>query len=280
MEYTIDNGTLAVTISSMGAQMLSIRKDGKEYMWQRDSRYWGDCAPNIFPYVARLTDGKYTVDGQTYEMGTHGFIRRRELEPEKRAETSVTFRLDSDADTEKQYPWRFRYRLTYELDHSSLNVENRDETTMYFGIGGHPGFFVPISDGYQFEDYYVEFPDAEQPVRIGFTDTCFRNGMDRAYPLDEKNRIFLRHELFDDDAIVLAGVGHRVTVDFPDYPYFGLWHRPKTDAPYVCLEPWSSLPARDGVIEDFARQKDLVALEAGRTYQSRWTVTISPDPAL
>ena len=137
----------------------------------------------------------------------------------------------------------------------------------------------------------MEFPDAEQPIRIGFTDTCFRNGMDRAYPLDEKNRIFLRHELFDDDAIVLAGVGYRarlasdrdphsVTVDFPDYPYFGLWHRPKTDAPYVCLEPWSSLPARDGVIEDFARQKDLVALEAGRTYQSRWTVTISPDPAL
>ena len=47
---------------------------------------------------------------------------------------------------------------------------------------------------------------------------------------------------------------------FDDFPIFGIWHKPKSEAPYVCLEPWSSLPARDGVIERLDMQKDLIAL--------------------
>lgn len=48
-----------------GAQLLSIRaSDGTECLWQGDPAYWSDRAPNLFPYVARLTEGKYYLDGQ------------------------------------------------------------------------------------------------------------------------------------------------------------------------------------------------------------------------
>ena len=33
---TITNDTCAVQIDSMGAQLLSMRFDGREYLWQRD----------------------------------------------------------------------------------------------------------------------------------------------------------------------------------------------------------------------------------------------------
>ena len=32
-------------------------------------------------------------------------------------------------------------------------------------------------------------------------------------------------------------------LSFPDMKYLGVWHAPKTEAPYVCLEPWTSVPA-------------------------------------
>jgi len=64
-----------------------------------------------------------------------------------------------------------------------------------------------------------------------------------------------------------------VTFALPDLPVFGLWHWPRTDAPYVCLEAWSSLPSRVGVVEDLAIQPDLVRLPSGQTWRTAVTVT-------
>jgi galactose mutarotase-like enzyme len=49
---------------------------------------------------------------------------------------------------------------------------------------------------------------------------------------------------------------------------------PGTDAPYICLEPWSSLPAHQDVIEDLQTQEDLISLEAGKTYRTTWSLKI------
>ena len=93
-------------------------------------------------------------------------------------------------------------------------------------------------------------------------------------------------ELFHDDAIVLTDMSRRVVlesnrdgrsvaVDFPQMPYLGLWHWPRTDAPYVCIEPWCSLPAREDTITVMEEQEDLIALEAGETYRNLWTIRIT-----
>ena len=57
-------------------------------------------------------------------------------------------------------------------------------------------------------------------------------------------------------------------------PYLGMWHVPNTDAPYLCIEPWSSLPARQNVVEDFACKSDLIQLGPGKTYINTWSITI------
>ena len=68
---------------------------------------------------------------------------------------------------------------------------------------------------------------------------------------------------------------HRgVCVSYPDMPYLGIWHRPKTDAPYVCIEPWSSLPSRQDVVEEFSCKSDLVHLPPRQTYESKWSITV------
>ena len=59
MLYTIQNSQMRVTIDSLGAQLMSITAaDGTEYLWGGDEAYWRNRAPNLFPYVGRLTEGR------------------------------------------------------------------------------------------------------------------------------------------------------------------------------------------------------------------------------
>ena len=80
MIYTIKNDKIEVSVEDLGAQMRSIKDaEGKEYLWQGDEKYWKECASNLFPYIARLTQGKYILKGKTYDMTTHGFLKRTVL---------------------------------------------------------------------------------------------------------------------------------------------------------------------------------------------------------
>lgn len=56
-------------------------------------------------------------------------------------------------------------------------------------------------------------------------------------------------------------------VSYPQMNFLGIWHMPFTDAPYVCIEPWSALPSRKGRIEDLSEQPNLVHLPAGERYE-------------
>lgn len=85
-------------------------------------------------------------------------------------------------------------------------VHNSGQNTMPFGIGGHPGFNVPLVGGEQFEDYVLEFSCPCQPDRVGFSPAVYLNGQDELYPLREDKYIDLRHDLFDEDAVILKNM--------------------------------------------------------------------------
>ena len=291
MNYTIKNSELTVTLCDAGAELQSIKTaDGTEYLWQGNPEFWNDRAPNIFPYVARMTEGRYTADGKDFEMKIHGFVKYMTLLMESHSEDSITFRLDSSEETKAQYPYDFTYRITYTLKKNAIvmttRVENRGSSRMYFAVGGPPGFNVPLEEGLSFEDYELEFSQPAKPYRVGFTQACFLTGKDELYALEDGTRMKLHHDMFDDDAVVLKHMARQVklassrgtrsvTVTYPDFPYLGFWHKPKSEAPYVCIEPWSALPSRDGVVEELSQQADLTALDAGKTYETTWTIEIS-----
>ena len=290
MLHTIANDRLTVTVNSLGAQLWSIQsKDGTEYLWQGDPAYWSDRALTIFPYVARLWQGQYEMDGRRYAMPIHGLAPTSEFALEEKTDTRMALVLRSSEATYAQYPRHFAFRVIYALEGDTLSVtyevENRDERTMHFGLGGHPGFNVPLEPGRRFEDYRLRFGGPCSPVRVGFTQDCFVSGQDTPFPLEGDTLLPLRHALFDDDAIVLRdmvrsvtleapGGRHSVTVSFPDMPYLGIWHWPRTDAPYVCIEPWRSLPARAGKVAVLEEQEDLVHLGRGQRCTNRWQIVL------
>ena len=289
MLYTIKNKFLEVTISSHGAELQSIcSTEGTEYLWQGDKAYWTDRAPNLFPYIGRMINKKYTWQEQEYAMDIHGFALSSEFSVNNQGRESITFQISDTPATLLQYPRKFSFSVTYTLQDSSLSViysvENRDTNEMLFAVGGHPGFNVPLEKGLSFSDYRLRFINAQDMKRVVFSDDCFVEHCNGDVIL-ENGSLPLDHTMFDDDAIVLSGTGGEVTlesliggpsvtVSYPQMPYIGFWHRPKTDAPYICIEPWSSLPSHVGEKTVWEHQADLLSLEPGCVYTNSWTITI------
>ena len=243
----------------------------------------------LFPFIGRLTDNSYQYHGKVYPMGIHGFAASSEFTPVEKGEDFVTLELCSTLQTKSQYPFDFSLKTTYALQDDTLKitycVNNPGNCSLPFAIGGHPGFNVPLVDGEHFEDYKLTFGQACRPDRVGFTPQVYLSGVDEVYPLEKGTEIALRHDLFDEDAIILKNMAREVTlqstvsgrgvrVSYPDMPYLGIWHWPKTDAPYVCIEPWTSLPARQDVVEEFSCKSDMIQLAPGKTYETTWTVTV------
>ena len=289
MEYQIKNGSIQLIISDVGAELQSIKKDNTEYLWNGDERYWKERSPILFPYVGRFTEGKYLLNGKEYEMDIHGFARKLPYHVIFQEEDAITFELRDNEETYGMYPYHFILQVSYELKDNEIavtcRVSNCSKETMYFGIGGHPGFMVPLEDGLAFSDYYLEFGCEARPERVGHTPACFVSGMNTEFLLEAGKKIRLSHNMFDDDAIVLRNMADEVTlksdkgtkqvkVSYPDMPYLGIWHAPNTEAPYVCIEPWTSLPSRQDIVEEFKCKSDLIRLTAGEQYVNAWSIAV------
>ena len=287
---TIKNDRLTVILDSIGAVFHSIVSNGAEYLWQGDEKYWTSCDHNLFPYVGRLTDGQYIYKGKKYSMPIHGFAKDVDFEIEKQSAEGVTFIYSSNDKTREIFPFEFDFRVSYELCGNKIvkkcTVDNKGNNEMFFGFGAHPGFNVPLHGDGKFEDWYLEFDAASEPERVEINlTTCRLAGTTTPYPLEDGRRIPLHHELFDGDAIILRGTpravslksdlsAHSVKVTFPDMPFVGFWHAVKTDAPYVCIEPWVSLPSHSAYMEDIEKQEHIIHLAPGKSYVNTLTVEI------
>lgn len=290
MIYTLRNSEMEVQVSSRGGELVSMKDaEQTEYIWIGDARYWKRHAPQLFPCIGRLTNNQYSMDGVLHEMGQHGFLRDYELTKVEESETSLHLQLTSDASTRQLYDRDWIVDIFYDLCGKTLSVKfqirNRDARTMRFGYGIHPGFNVPLNPALRFEDYQLDFHEASTPKQMELTERYTISGGMHDYALEEGRYLPLQHSLFDHDAIILKDMPHtvtlgsqkdekKVTVAFPDMPYLGIWHAPETDAPFVCIEPWSSLPSTDGVIDEFETKPDFTTVEPEQTYTNRWSISI------
>jgi len=250
MRYIIKSKELTAEIDSSGAEVRSVKRGGREYMWCGDSAYWGRVSPVLFPFVGRVRNGKYRCGGTEYSMGQHGFARDMEFEMVSHSEDTVSFELRSSGETLKKYPFDFVLGITYTVKDNVLTVgwtvENTNDSEMYFSIGAHPAFMCPIDGGEQ-PDYKLRF-DADR-IEYYLLD----NGLldkSKGYELPINNGYAdITKGMFDKDALIVEGRQAReislcrsdgkeyITVK-TDAPLFGLWSPAGKNAPFICIEPW------------------------------------------
>lgn len=286
---TITNEHLKVTISPKGAELQSLfKKDSEtEFMWDANPAFWGKTSPILFPIVGGLKDGSYSFNGKTYKLPRHGFARDKVFVVEKQTTDSVVFLLKEDAETLEVYPFTFELRLSYQLNDNQLSVQysvkNTNEGVMYFSVGGHPAFKVPIENGLSYEDYYLEFSAEKSLERYPLSSDGLIMNTTQNVSMNE-NKLPLTKALFYEDALVLKHLDStEITIKsdkgkaelkfkFENFPFFGIWAA--KDADFVCLEPWCGIA--DGVShnQDFRTKEGVNMLEVGEVFERMWMVEV------
>ena len=292
MEYILENSALSLTLSTLGGELRSAinKNNGKEYLWQGNPEFWTGRSPNLFPIVGRVKEGKYRLGDKEFTIKSpHGFVRISELEVREKTDSFIKFGISSNDATRAVYPFEFDFTVSFKLDGNAFTVtyeiKNTDLKAMYFSVGAHPGFNIPINEWESFEDYSIEFENECEPNEV-ICDNCYITGEKRPFALENKKAIPLRHNLFDNDAIILSDMKSRkltvrsdksdssVTVDFADFDYLGIWHKPLTEAPYICIEPWNGLPSEVTSDEELTKKPAIIMLEPSKTYSAKYTVEI------
>ncbi len=243
---TLDNSIIKISVNDHGAELKSLIKNNREYMWCGNPEYWGRTSPVLFPFVGSLKDKKYSTEGKEYSMGQHGFARDMDFRLVEKTDNSLSYELKSGIDTLEKYPYNFILTITYKLTDSELeviwDVINTDTKPMPFSIGAHPAFNLKSGTN------YFKF-DTQKDITYRLLTSEGLLDKSENHILDNNGYSVIKNSMFDNDALIIENnqanevslcdenKNPYITVKFTS-PLFGLWSPAGKNAPFVCIEPW------------------------------------------
>lgn len=289
--YRIKNDNLSAAITKKGVELASLidRESEVEYIWQADPAVWGSHAPVLFPIIGGLKDGTYTYEGKTYSLPKHGMVRNNgNLTVTAQTADSITLELRADEQTKKMYPFDFIFRITYRLKGRTLiqehEVINEGRETMYFSLGGHPAFKVPLRKNEAYADYFLAFEQLESaPSYVVNGD-----GLIAAETVEvpwEGNKLPLTHALFNNDALVFKTLESRrvelvskqygtvLSVHYPAFDYLGIWAKP--DGNFVCIEPWLGIADAYDASGKLSEKEGIRSLAGGKSFMASFIIGVA-----
>jgi galactose mutarotase-like enzyme len=273
MIVTITNSQLTVTINTLGAELISLVKNNKNYIWSVDETYWNKTSPVLFPIVGRLKNDSYSFNGKTYKLPRHGFARNMEFTFDKKSDSQVIFELNQTEETKAIYPFSFKLLMAYTLMENELVIEyfvrNQSDDVLPFSIGAHPAF--AISD--KFENYSLQFNKEDTFETYHLENESFNGKTTLVDTIN--NTIALNYDLFEKDALVFKQLNsNEVTlknkdkailkVNYDHFPYLGIWT--KQNAPFLCIEPWCGLADSSNHNGDLEEKEGMNHLPAGEDF--------------
>ena len=273
MIVTISNSQLSATINTLGAELISLVKTNKNYIWQVDETYWNKTSPVLFPIVGRLKDDSYNYDGKSYQLPRHGFARNMEFSFDKKSDAQVIFELNETDETKVNYPFDFKLLIAYTLMDNELVIEyfvrNQSEKVLPFSIGAHPAFAITGN----FEEYVLAFNKDDIFETHHLENESF-NGTTTLVKT-ENNTFALNYAFFEKDALVFKHLKSNevvlkhlnkniLKVNYDNFPYLGIWT--KKNAPFLCIEPWCGLADNQNHNGNLEDKEGLNLLPAGEDF--------------
>ena len=154
---------------------------------------------------------------------------------------------------------------------------------MFFSVGGHPAFRLPLVDGTGYEDYYLEFNEEETKPRWPIS----KDGLieKKSVPLlRSTDRLPLSKSLFAKDALVLKfptssivslkseKTEHGLDFNFSGFPYLGLWAAPGAD--FLCIEPWCGIADSVDTDQQLISKEGINKLPAAAVFEKSWLLSL------
>lgn len=252
---TIENDQLKVRIKELGAELCGIYSKALnlEYIWQPGFEIWDHSSLTLFPNTGRIYKDRTIIGGKIYPATMQGFAKTQLFSVAENAGDKVVLELQANSETIRYFPYEFTLRIVYALLNDRLDVTfsvvNHGTEPMYFCLGMHPGFYLPLVLGESTEDYIIRF-NRKQNIRrrVNEQTTMLLTGESKPYLVDETD-IALNDNMFNNGSHLLEGVsaesvtllstksGRFVKIGIEGFPYLCLWGN--AIRPYlVCIEPW------------------------------------------
>ena len=286
--HIIESNDLIIESKNSGAELTRIysKKYNKEILWNGDSSFWGRHSPILFPIVGRLKDNETYIEDKLYNMSQHGFARDMEFEVIDETNSSIIYKLQSNEESKKFYPYEFELLIKYTLEENKLNikweVKNIDSREIYFSIGAHPAF--NISSREELSNYYIEFKCKDNINQISLEGPYYNE----ITSMSKLETLELNPKSFEKDAIIFTNIDelsiknkkedNYIKVSFEDFPLVGIWSPYYKDesltAPFICVEPWHGLA--DSVNSDkvYKNKKFINKLNIGEIFITDYTIEI------
>ena len=248
MQYTIHNDTLSCTVDSLGGELVSVVKGGKERVWQNQTGDWAGHGPLLFPVCGHCG---VKVNGVEYPISAHGFAKKMQFSLVKKTDAEVVLAIEANEETKKVYPFDFRFEVSYALKENVLfigyRVVNPAEKPLYFACGGHESFALDSG----VENYEITFEKQENLVHYFHDDDGYMTGERKSYgtlqtlPLPEdflqEGRTLIFKDVVSRKVWLCERGGKKLaTITFDGFENLLVWHAGK--APFICIEPWTNLP--------------------------------------
>ncbi len=284
MIYEISNDLLKVSISDVGAELLSIRSaDGRELLSTADLKACPGRGSVSFPFVGKNTIGIYHYNGRAYPAEIDGFLHHMKMNPICREQDRISLFLRADSKTMAVYPFDFSITIEYFLDKCRLGVvykiENLQDDTMYFGLSGRLCLNIP--SGISANDSFLKFPYSEKTFHFPLIQGYISEGK-IFHPLLAGNMLQLVDDIPNGEKILFSHTGGRaqlflsgrnvITLNYPYMSFFAFRYSEKQEIQSVCIEPCTSLPSRYGVVDELGLKPDLIALAGRKQYTASWDI--------
>ncbi|WP_430911016.1 aldose 1-epimerase family protein [Methylobacterium sp. sgz302541] len=258
VEIEAPDGTSA-TIALQGAEPVSWRVGGTEYLWSGDPDHWNRHAPWLFPVVGASAGGIVKVDGRDYPMGQHGFARDLPFAIVAQRPDAVTLRLEDGPETRRHYPFAFRLDIEASVRVGGLDfavrVGNTGTVPLPYALGFHPAYPWPFAGGERKAGggYAVVFETPERASVPEIAPGGLIAAEERRIPM-EGDRLPLDPDIFKEALVFLdansrsfrfeAPGGEAILMEMEEFPHLAVWTKPT--APFLSLECWTGYADRAG----------------------------------
>lgn len=285
--FQIASAQLVLKVNAHGAELCSVKDkvSGFEFIWQADPAVWTRHAPVLFPVVGKLFENKILIDGNVFHMNQHGFARDSHFEIVELYEDTIRFMLESNEETRKGYPYDFKFFVMHEVIENrvkiSYTVLNTGSETLFYSVGAHPGFNLPLKD---LSKYTILFEKPENLERYMLNKGNF-NGLSECLGTNQ-SVLNLSKDLFIKDAIVFQNLkssqlslvqqnsNFKIELQFEGFPYLGIWSKyPNQD--FICLEPWAGLADSVGFNGDISIKEGIIFLAPLEEKTLSYTITFT-----
>ncbi|MBR6072435.1 MAG: hypothetical protein IKP77_06385 [Acholeplasmatales bacterium] len=292
--FELENEYLKIRVNEDGGSLTSVydKVNKNELLYQLDDRSWHGQDVVIFPFIAKLKNGSYMVDGKDYYMKNHGLVRYNKVSLNKKSDNTLSLFFESNSETLKEYPYKFHLEIKYILDGHKLSIRykitNTDDKPIYYEFGGHPALKtsgIESVDGFEYEDTKIEFDTSLEVNKYYLDETGSYiigkniNKIPREMYVkkkmisDSKTLIFDAKEI---NNVILTTNGYSYKFDINEAEILAFWCDPHF-GDYICVEPWWGIP---DIINPNPELKDkplMHSLNPKESEEKGYTIVISKN---